>query len=109
MVQFPGLPAWKQGQGNPLREVKVAGRRVLLVRRGADIFAMSAKCPHAGGPLAEGFLDENGCVVCPWHRFSFAPETGTTDSGGYFADTYELQILPQAVKIAIPKKKWWQW
>ena len=33
-------------------------------------FACSARCPHAGGPLAEGFLDGTS-VVCPWHGWSF--------------------------------------
>ena len=33
-------------------------------------FAISNICPHAAGPLGQGFI-ENGRIVCPWHGWSF--------------------------------------
>ena len=35
-----------------------------------DYFAISNICPHAAGPLMQGFI-ENGRIVCPWHGWSF--------------------------------------
>jgi nitrite reductase (NADH) small subunit len=32
--------------------------------------AMGSVCPHKGGPLAEGSV-ENGKLVCPWHGWEF--------------------------------------
>lgn len=33
-------------------------------------FACSSRCPHAGGPLADGFV-RGTSVVCPWHGWNF--------------------------------------
>jgi nitrite reductase/ring-hydroxylating ferredoxin subunit/uncharacterized membrane protein len=43
---------------------------VLLCRQNGRLYAMSAVCPHAGGPLDEGTLD-GGTVICPWHGSQF--------------------------------------
>ncbi|NWG45403.1 MAG: Rieske 2Fe-2S domain-containing protein [Alphaproteobacteria bacterium] len=40
-----------------------------------DIVAVSRRCPHAGGDLANGWA-EHGKIVCPWHNLPFDPATG---------------------------------
>ena len=32
-------------------------------------------CPHAGGSLSRGYLQDN-CVVCPWHEWAFNIQDG---------------------------------
>lgn len=43
---------------------------IVLVRRDDEVYALSATCVHAGGPLAEGSLAD-GSLRCPWHGSVF--------------------------------------
>ncbi|MEL7089221.1 MAG: Rieske (2Fe-2S) protein, partial [Planctomycetota bacterium] len=43
--------------------------------------ALDNHCPHQGGPLGEGTL-ENGMLRCPWHGWDYCPHTGKPP-GGY--------------------------
>ena len=53
--------------------------------------ALDNKCPHQGGPLGEGSI-ENGLLRCPWHGWDFHPCTGKPP-GGYDdgVETFELK------------------
>lgn len=58
-----------------LRQVRVHGGRVLLVRTDAGIFAYEDRCPHLGLPLSEGQLDGH-TLTCAAHQFQFDAATG---------------------------------
>jgi len=61
------------------RTFAVEGLELAVFRpRSGEVFATQGSCPHAGGPLADGFIG-NGKVVCPFHAYRFDLATGCAD------------------------------
>ena len=50
--------------------------------RGDDrYFAVSRRCRHQLADLAEGTVDADGCLVCPWHQSRYDVRTGEMIGG----------------------------
>ncbi len=62
------------GEGQVM-EADAGGRTVALSRVNGVICAIDGLCPHQGGPLGRGSI-EDGHVICPWHGWEFDPCTG---------------------------------
>jgi 3-phenylpropionate/trans-cinnamate dioxygenase ferredoxin component len=76
------------GDGIELDEAEVpsAGgvRRVgpwAVGRSRGEVFAVSRRCRHQLGDLSQGRVDEDGCLVCPWHQSRYDVRTGEMVSG----------------------------
>ena len=62
----------------PLREgraVEIAGLDIAIFNLGDRLLALENKCPHRGGPLADGIVT-GGNVVCPLHAWKVDLATG---------------------------------
>src|SRR5262250_3081358 len=67
---------------------KVAGAgRYAVGNAGGRYFAVTRRCRHLGADLAGGSIDQDGCLVCPWHRSAYDVGTGRMVRGpqGIFA------------------------
>lgn len=67
--------------------------------------ALDNHCPHQGGPLGEGSI-ENGLLRCPWHGWDYCPLTGNPP-GNDFDDgvpTFEVEVRDDGVYVALPQE-----
>ena len=62
----------------PLREgraVRVGSSEIAIFNLGDRFLAVENRCPHKGGPLADGIVS-GATVVCPLHAWKMSLETG---------------------------------
>jgi nitrite reductase (NADH) small subunit len=67
----------------PLREgraVRVGSRDIAIFNLGDRFHAVENRCPHKGGPLADGIVSGTS-VVCPLHAWKMCLETGKGVNG----------------------------
>ncbi len=68
-----------------------AGTHTLCVAMiDGEPLALDNVCPHRGGPLAEGTI-EDGKVICPWHQWEFDLATGAATDGSGSVAAYPLR------------------
>jgi nitrite reductase (NADH) small subunit/3-phenylpropionate/trans-cinnamate dioxygenase ferredoxin subunit len=68
------------------------GKPIALFHIHDHFYAVNAICPHMGGPLQSGRLEEM-VIFCPWHQWSFCIDTGNPDHpGGHRISTYQVKV-----------------
>ncbi len=80
--------------------VAAGHKSVALVHYDGDFSALDNHCPHQGGPLGEGSI-ENGLLRCPWHGFDYCPLDGKSPGFDDEATTYPLEIRDGEVFIGV--------
>lgn len=64
-----------------VKTVTAGHQGICLTHFDGKFSALDNRCPHQGGPLGEGSI-ENGLLRCPWHGWDFHPCSGLPP-GGY--------------------------
>ena len=95
---------------NGMTEVDVNGKTVCLAKHNDTLLACAQKCPHAGGTMANGYMDALGNVVCPLHRYKFSLQNGRNVSGeGYFLKIFPVEIRKEGVFVGIAENSLFNW
>jgi thiamine pyrophosphate-dependent acetolactate synthase large subunit-like protein/nitrite reductase/ring-hydroxylating ferredoxin subunit len=83
--------------------VTAGHKDVCLTNWEGKITALDNKCPHQGGPLGEGSI-ENGLLRCPWHGWDFCPHGGSSDGYDDGLETFPIKIEGDAVFVGLEEE-----
>lgn len=86
------------------RAYAVKGQQLAVFHlRDGSVRALQATCPHRGGPLADGLIDD--CVVvCPLHGFTYDLLTGIeTANDGAAVEAYGASLdVDGTIHVTLP-------
>lgn len=88
--------------GNNIAVAEVNGKKICIGKFKEGVFAFAYKCPHAGGLLAEGYIDALGNIVCPIHRYKYDMKNGRNITGeGYYLKNWPVEIRESGVFVGL--------
>jgi len=92
---------------NNIAVVEINGKKICLGKFNDAVFAFAYKCPHAGGLLADGFIDSLGNVVCPLHRYKYDMKNGRNVTGeGYYLKHWPVEMRENGVFVGMEERTW---
>lgn len=83
--------------------IEIGGRTIALFNVNGEFFALDNTCMHRGGPLAEGFVDQNNLTVqCPWHGWIYSLATGGSPFDSMAkVEKFDVKVEGEEVMIAL--------
>jgi nitrite reductase (NADH) small subunit len=91
----------------PLRQgraVKAGNREIAIFNLGDRFLAVNSRCPHKGGPLADGIISGT-TIICPLHAWKLNLETGKGVNGASASsciDTFRTRVEQGVVQVELP-------
>ncbi|MBI4530769.1 MAG: non-heme iron oxygenase ferredoxin subunit [Candidatus Latescibacteria bacterium] len=81
--------------------VEANGREIALFNVDGTYFALDNTCLHRGGPLGEGYLEDE-IVTCPWHGWQYNVKTGECSMNPNIkVATYPVTVEGSEIKIEV--------
>ncbi len=90
----------------PLREgraVTLGTREIAIFNLGDRFLAIDNRCPHKGGPLADGMVSGT-TVVCPLHAWKLSLETGNGPSASSCVETFRTRVEDETILLDLSSK-----
>jgi nitrite reductase/ring-hydroxylating ferredoxin subunit len=74
---------------------------------GEELFGVSRRCRHLYADLANGSIDKDGCLVCPWHGSRYDVSSGRMVKGpqGFYAKIPGLGAAFKALTKVVPLRR----
>ncbi|HEX8608544.1 MAG TPA: Rieske (2Fe-2S) protein [Pedobacter sp.] len=89
-----------------VKQIKLEGKTLCLVKEQSKLYAIENSCPHAGGILSGGWC-KNGNIICPIHRWEYSLENGRGAQGqGDYVNTYPVDIREDGTYIGLKEGFW---
>jgi nitrite reductase (NADH) small subunit len=94
----------------PLREGRAVGigdGEIAIFNLGDRFIAVANRCPHKGGPLADGIVS-GATVVCPLHAWKVSLETGRSVDGPAAlncVETFPLRVEDGVVLLQLSDER----
>lgn len=87
---------------NKMQDFLIGDKQIALLKKENIMYAFAATCPHAGARFCDGWLDAQGRIVCPLHKYRFDPANGRNTSGeGYKLKTYPVEIREDYIYVGL--------
>ncbi len=82
-----------------VKSVTCGRQTVCMTHHEGHYAALDNRCPHQGGPLGEGSI-ENGWLRCPWHGWDYDPLRGTSPAGhADGVEVYPIEVRADGVYV----------
>ncbi len=80
---------------------QIGTHEIALFNRAGTFYALDNRCPHRGGALAAGFV-EDGRVLCPLHLFDFDLQTGKCGAVSELSvATFEVKVEGEEIFVLV--------
>jgi pyruvate oxidase len=86
-----------------VKAVTCENQTVCMTHFEGQFAALDNKCPHQGGPLGEGSIEE-GLLRCPWHGWDFDPLTGKAPGYDDGVATFETDVREDGVYVGFAEE-----
>jgi nitrite reductase (NADH) small subunit len=90
------------------RSVQLGALNVAIFNTGEGFRAVENRCPHGGGPLADGIVG-GATVTCPLHNWRVCLESGAVErpceSAASAVSTFPIEVVDGIVMLSLDRAR----